>query len=174
MAAARRTVVIGELPTGVGLPDGVLLTREDPPYGGPAAAIGAGVEMLFAASELDGRGLREQDWFVLVVACDMPGIGAAVEVLIERTRAGLSGDGMIAVDEAGRQQPLAGVYRMEPLARELTHQREAGTLPNLSVRALLAPLDLHHVPVPAGSTDDIDTWADAARHHIEHPQGGPQ
>ena len=31
------------------------------------------------------------------------------------------------------------------------------------MRALLDALDLTEIPVPDGSTDDIDTWDDAAR-----------
>ena len=35
VAAARRVVVVGD----VEVPDGVALTREDPPYGGPVEAV---------------------------------------------------------------------------------------------------------------------------------------
>ena len=67
----------------------------------------------------------------------------------------------------GRRQPLLGVYGAEALASAV---RERGSaIQNLSVRALLSALDLAEVPVPPGSTDDIDTWTDAAEFGIWPP-----
>ena len=40
---------------------------------------------------------------------------------------------------------------------------ELPTVVDAAVRDLLARLDLTEVAVPDGSTDDIDTWDDAAR-----------
>ena len=42
VASARQVVVVGDLP----VPDGVRLTREDPPFGGPVAGVAAGFEFL--------------------------------------------------------------------------------------------------------------------------------
>jgi hypothetical protein len=37
------------------------------------------------------------------------------------------------------------------------------------MRKLLAPLAAVRVPLPAGATEDVDTWADAARFGIARP-----
>ena len=92
---------------------------------------------------------------LLVLACDMPGIDAALPALL----GGFRGDGAIAVDR-GRRQQLAIVVDPGVLAAALA---ELLTVTDASMRALLAPLDLVEVPVPDGTTDDIDTWDDAAR-----------
>ena len=70
--AARRVVVVGEVP----VPEGVLLTREEPPGGGPAAGVVAGLARLAA------RPGPAADW-VLLLACDLPGAGEAVPELLE-------------------------------------------------------------------------------------------
>ena len=145
-AGARRIVVVG-IPSSV--PTGVLVTRESPIFGGPAAAIAAGLTSLSADPPSD---------FVLVLACDMPRSAAAVRELLSRVTDGTHG--VIAVDTEGRRQPLVGVYRSGALASAV---RERGSdIHNLSVRALLSALDIADVTVPPGSTDDIDTWTDAA------------
>ena len=59
---ARTTVVVGP----VAVPDGVLVTVEDPPGTGPAAGIVAGLEAVE----------RPAEWTV-VLACDLPGVQAA-------------------------------------------------------------------------------------------------
>jgi molybdopterin-guanine dinucleotide biosynthesis protein A len=151
-ADARRSVVVGDASALV-LPAGVRLTREEPAFGGPAAAIAAGL------AALAGPGSGE---YTLVLACDMPGIGLALPPLLES--AGRAADGAIAVDSVGHPQYLAGVYRTASLAAAV--ERHGAGLANLSVFALLAGLDLERTPVPDGSTRDVDTWADAARFGI--------
>jgi len=152
-ADSRDIVVVGPSPV---VPPGVLVARESPAFGGPAAAIAAGLEALSANPPAD---------FVLVLACDVPHSAAAVRTLLARPTDGPHG--VIAVDSEGRRQPLLGVYRTEALASAV---RERGSdIQNLSVRALLSPLDLADVPVPPGSTDDIDTWTDAAGFGISPP-----
>lgn len=132
---ARRIVVVG--------PGGV---SEQPPGGGPAAAIGAGVVALAADPEAAD--------VVVVLACDMPGIAAAVPVLL------VAGPGSLA-REGDRVQYLAAVHDVPALRGAV--DEHAHHLHGLSVRALLDGLDLHLVDVPAGSTADVDTWADADR-----------
>ena len=152
-ADARHIVVVG---TPLAVPSGVSITLERPTFGGPAAAIAAGLETLSANPRAD---------FVLVLACDVPRSAAAVRALLARLTTGV--DGVIAVDSEGHRQPLLGVYRTEALASAV---RERGSdIRNLSVRALLSALDLADVPVPPGSTDDIDTWTDAAGFGISPP-----
>jgi molybdopterin-guanine dinucleotide biosynthesis protein A len=138
-AGVRSVIVVGDE-----VMDDVVTVREEPAYGGPVAAIAAGL-----------RALPSRPDAVLVLACDMPGIGAALPALLD----GFRGDGAIAVDRGQRQQ-LAIVVAPDALAGALAGLPE---VTDASMRALLAPLDLAEVAVPGGATDDIDTWDDAAR-----------
>ncbi|WP_461165278.1 molybdenum cofactor guanylyltransferase [Arthrobacter sp. R4-81] len=158
---AAKTVVVGPDPGG--LPAGVLAVREDPPYSGPASAIAAGVAAL-----AEGRTGRPSP-LTLILACDMPRSAVAVGVL--RQNLGFSAaaanpdsgsDGVMAVSPQGRKQPLAGLYRTDSLQRAVDEARLRGGLRDASVFSLLARLDVRLVTVPAGSTDDVDTWDDAA------------
>jgi CTP:molybdopterin cytidylyltransferase MocA len=65
-------------------------------------------------------------------------------------------DGAFLVDGDGRRQ-LAGVLSADRLAAvrpDLEHQH------GMSLRALLAPLDLADVPADGTESRDVDTWAD--------------
>jgi molybdopterin-guanine dinucleotide biosynthesis protein A len=138
-AGARHVVIVGD--EGV---DDIPAVREHPAYAGPVAAIAAGL-----------RALPDDADAVLVLACDMPGVAAALPVLLSS----FAGEGVIAVDR-GRRQNLTIVVRRAALASAVD------ALPpvvDASMRALLGNLDLVEVVVPDGSTDDIDTWDDAAR-----------
>ncbi|UKA55314.1 NTP transferase domain-containing protein [Arthrobacter sp. FW305-BF8] len=147
---ARHTVVVG--PAAAGLPAEVLTSREDPPFAGPAAAIAAGLAALQGA---DPAGM------VLVLACDMPRVGDAVRALRDALP-GAGADGVMAASPDGRLQPLAGFYGTAALERAVQAAAARNTLVHGSVFALLASLDVQAVVVPAGSTDDVDTWDDAA------------
>ncbi len=135
----------------------VLFTREDPPFSGPAAAIAAGLSAL--AQD------RTPMPFTLVLACDMPLVAHAVPVLLAACVSGAEHDvhfgGVVAQSADGRSQPLAGFYSTDLLQKSADDLASRGTLINASVRALLANLGVAAVAVPAGSTDDVDTWADA-------------
>ena len=200
---ARRVVVVGDVAVGdvvvgdvvVGdvvthaatepLFGRVLLTQEDPPFGGPAAGIAAGAMMLAAnGSTADGPaangpaadGLVASE-FTMVLACDMPDVDAAVPILLDALLAALSlepgTDGVIAIDAELHPQPLAALYRTAKLGEALSRHRRSGTLDGLSARTLISALQLVPVPVPIGSTDDVDTWADAAKYGIREPSLTP-
>jgi molybdopterin-guanine dinucleotide biosynthesis protein A len=165
---ARRVVVVGPDPGT--LPDGTLTAREDPPFAGPAAAIAAG---LLALEGQDSEGQDSEArhgqspspdhaaW-VLVMACDMPLAAAAVPVLLQEVSAHAESEGALSISSDGRKQPLLGIYRVSALQREVQAVSEEEGLANAAVFRLLARLDLLAVPVPEGSTDDVDTWDDAA------------
>lgn len=147
---ARKVVVVGPDPGR--LPEGVLRCREEPPFAGPASAIAAGL------AALDGTaGPRPP--FTLLLACDMPRVGQAIDAL--RRSLG-PGDGAMAISPDGHRQPLVGFYSTPALHRAVQDLDSRGALMNGSVSALLARLDVQLVTVPAGSTDDVDTWDDAA------------
>jgi len=138
-SGVRHTVIVGD--EGV---DAVVAIREDPAFAGPVAAIAAGLRALPGDADA-----------VLVLACDMPGVASAVPLLLSD----VTGDGAIAVDR-GRRQQLAVVVRTTALVGAL---ESLPTVVGGSMRELLARLDLTDVTVAEGSTDDIDTWDDAAR-----------
>jgi molybdopterin-guanine dinucleotide biosynthesis protein A len=144
-AGARHLVIVGD--EGV---DDVPAVREDPAFGGPVAAIAAGLRALPVDADV-----------VLVIACDMPGIARALSALLD----GFAADGAIAVDR-GRRQHLAIVVRTAALTSAIS---QLPTVVDASMRALLGTLDLVEVVVPEGSTDDIDTWDDAARFGATRP-----
>ena len=146
VSGARQVVVVGEQPAGAA-DERFTVVRERPAGGGPAAAIGAGVNALTGSETV-----------VVVLACDMPGIAAALPVLFDQLVSTSDGDGVLARD-GNRIQYLAGAHRGAALRAAVESQE---TLHGASVRALMGALDLRVVDVPAGSTSDIDTWADAA------------
>lgn len=154
---AGRVAVVGPDPGD--LPPGVLTCREDPPFAGPAAAIAAGLGAL--AADRAGRPAAPAP-FTLVLACDMPRSAAAVRALAGALAADRWADGVMAVSAEGRKQPLAGFYGTAALQRAVDDAARQGRLENASVFALLATLDVREVRVPPGSTDDVDTWDDAA------------
>jgi molybdopterin-guanine dinucleotide biosynthesis protein A len=144
-AGARHIVVVGD--EGV---DGVLAVREEPAFGGPVAAIAAGLRALPGDADA-----------VLVIACDMPEVAAVLPALLNS----FAGDGVIAVDR-GRRQHLAIAVGSTALQGGID---ALPTVVDASMRALLGTLDLIDVVVPDGSTDDIDTWDDAARFGATRP-----
>jgi len=143
---ARTRVVVGD----VEVPDGVLLTREDPPGTGPAAGLAAGL----AAVE------SPAPW-TLVLACDLPDATGVVPALLDAaSAAGPEVDGCCARGRDGSTQWLLALYRTEPLHCAVAAY---GDPRNRSVRGMLAPLTLTLVEPAGGVADDLDTWADHAR-----------
>jgi molybdopterin-guanine dinucleotide biosynthesis protein A len=143
-AADEVVVVGGDVPTS----RPVTWTREDPPGGGPAAGLLAGLDALARPPEV-----------VCVLAVDMPRVtaetvGRLVEVLTSEPEA----DGACLIDGAGRRQPLAAVYRYAALSA--ARPRDTGAEHGLSIRSLLAPLRVTDVPARGGEARDVDTWED--------------
>lgn len=143
---ASHVVVVGDVRL-----DDVVITREQPAFSGPVSAIASGLDALPASSDA-----------VLVLACDMPGIAAALPPLLSS----FADDGAIAVDRGRRQQLVF-------LADTAALRRAVDALPTVvdaPVRALLDGLALLDAVVPGGATDDIDTWEDAERFGIPRPE----
>ncbi|MFD9356702.1 NTP transferase domain-containing protein [Streptomyces sp. NPDC060031] len=144
-ADARTTVVVGgRRPTA----RPVHWTREEPPGGGPLAALDAGLRRTTAAQ-------------VLVLSADLPFLDAeTVRALLDSP----GPEGAMLRDPAGRDQPLVAAYRAEPLRRELALlATEHGNLTGLPLRALTAELDLATVTAAAPlASFDCDTWDDLA------------
>jgi molybdopterin-guanine dinucleotide biosynthesis protein A len=142
---AIEVVVVGrEVPTS----RPVTWAREDPPLGGPAAGILAGID----------RFLRMPD-LVCVLAVDMPKVNSGT---VARLTWAVEGDpdvdGAVLVDAEGQRQTLAAVYRTTSLqsARPEDREQEHG----LPVRRLVGLLRLAEVPVVGNEAFDIDSWKD--------------
>jgi molybdopterin-guanine dinucleotide biosynthesis protein A len=116
VADAQPRVVVGP-PQGV--PPGVLVVREDPPRGGPVAALKAGL----AEVPTD---------VVAVLAGDLPFLTAG---LVRALRERLTGDGVLVVDDTGQDQLLLGVWRTAVLREAV-----AGVSGPTSMRKVLSPL----------------------------------
>jgi molybdopterin-guanine dinucleotide biosynthesis protein A len=146
-AASEVVVVGGEVPTR----RRVTWTREHPPLGGPAAGILAGLD-----------GFRTAPDLLCVLAVDMPGVTVdAVARLTAAVTSDPSSDGAVLVDDDGRRQVLAAVYRASALqaARPERPEDEAG----LPVRRLVGSLRLVEVPAIGQEPCDVDTWRDLRR-----------
>jgi molybdenum cofactor guanylyltransferase len=142
--AAPRVVVGPRQP----VPADVLLVREDPPGGGPVPALAAGLAAVGDAG------------VVAVLAADLPFVTAE---LVTGLRERLTGDGVLVVDDAGRDQLLLGVWRTEVLRAATTDAR-----PHAPLRGVLAPLAVrrYHPVVTADRPapwTDCDTPAELAR-----------
>lgn len=159
---ARRIVVVGPDPT-VPLDVGVLTTREDPPFGGPAAGIAAGMALLRNSSATASDA-------TLVLACDMPQIDRAIPRLVQGLLDNPESDGVIAVGEGDRLQPLAAGYRTSRLESAIATGESSRPLHSISVFRLIEVLDLVPLDVPAGATADVDTWDDAQRLGVSVPR----
>ncbi|MGI8415232.1 MAG: molybdenum cofactor guanylyltransferase [Nakamurella sp.] len=167
-AGAGTLVVVG--PVDLPVPQRVQLVREDPPFGGPAAALAAGLKLL--------RRGNPAPW-VLVLAADQPEVGIAVPMLLVAADTGVSTDAVIGIDRAGRRQLLMALYRSVALttAVRIAEQSAAGVT-GLPMHRLIAELSTVEIMLPDATAPntttgdatqgdakpvDVDTWEDAAR-----------
>ncbi|MCC3270704.1 NTP transferase domain-containing protein [Arthrobacter gengyunqii] len=144
-----------------------LLVREEPPFSGPAAAVAAAWSALVLKDKEAGR--PQPEW-TLVLACDMPFIAQAVAALLAEARSVQIHPlppSLLSLDETGREQPLAALYRTEALASAVGSIDRPDGLENLSMKRLLARVQWRNVAVPPNSTADIDTWEDAGRWSVK-------
>ncbi|MER5899020.1 NTP transferase domain-containing protein [Streptomyces mirabilis] len=152
-ATATTTVVVAA-PRETARP--VEWAREEPPGGGPLAALDAGLRHISAEH-------------VVVLSADLPFLDqATVRRLLDALRTGdapqgpARPDGVLLTDPDGRDQPLVAAYRADALRRELAALAVAhGGVTGLPLRRLTAALDLTRISDPVASFD-CDTWDDIA------------
>ncbi|MFC6354615.1 molybdenum cofactor guanylyltransferase [Luethyella okanaganae] len=147
---ARQVVVVG--PDGLVEPP-VVNVCEEPALGGPVAGIAAGLPALSA------------EW-VLMLSCDLPRALAAGALLVAAADGiDSDADGLCLVDETGRAQWLAGLYRRAALraAVDALTRPEGPGVHGASVRSLMESLSIVMVPDPDGVAADVDTWQDLER-----------
>ena len=119
----------------------VTFRLEDPPFGGPAAGLIAGLSGFPVVPER-----------VAVLAVDLPYVTPATW---QRLAGAYTRDGVVLVDADGRRQPLCGLYSAAALARA-----GEAAVQGMSMHALLADLDLAELAAVDDEARDVDTWAD--------------
>lgn len=154
-AQARTTVVVGPARPAV-LPRR-RWTREQPPGGGPVAAVAAGL----GTGELTAE-------VVLLLAADLPFLDATT---VRRLVAAVTGEveAAVLVDAGGREQPLAAAYRTAALRSALAALGDPAGLP---LRRLTGGLRTVRLPDAAGASYDCDTWEELAEARRREPKGG--
>lgn len=145
VADADPIVVVGpRRPTG----RAVDWTREEPPEGGPLAAVHAGLARIPA----DARA-------VAILAADHPHLTPEA---LARLRESLAADsrarGAVLAEAGGSPQWLLGVWRVDALRSVMP-----GEVRDKPIRALLAPLGPIQVPATIAETSDVDTPEDLER-----------
>jgi uridine kinase/molybdopterin-guanine dinucleotide biosynthesis protein A len=107
----------------------VIFMTEDPPGGGPAAALVAGVQ----------RALAESSDFIVILPADAPLSGQAATTLLSRLECNPSIAAVVGVDAQGREQPLHLALR-PAAARSLLAGVGPGRAAGVSARRLLDTL----------------------------------
>ena len=131
--------------------EGLSQTAEEPRWGGPAAALTAGMHNL--------RLSRVEH--TVVIAADMPRVAGAVALLLDAIDD--EHDGIIAVDSTGTRQQLLAVYRTSALRQAVA----ASDSTNAAMRSITGALRLRELLVPDELCADVDTPIDAIENGIE-------
>ena len=135
----------------------VVWCLEDPPGGGPVAAVAAG--LAHTAADV-----------VLVLAADLPWLAPAVPALRARLTADPAADVALLVDGSGRRNHLAAAWRRPALLAALAALGDPVGAP---VRALTSHAAVLEVPDPQGWGRDCDTWSDVEAARAAPPSGQP-
>ncbi|GAA3613397.1 hypothetical protein GCM10022236_14110 [Microlunatus ginsengisoli] len=168
LPAGSRLIVVGPARTALdlGSAEPIRYVREDPPGGGPAAGMIAGLIAVDAGAAADD--------VVLVLPGDAPRGGRAATELLAVLLDDPAADAVVGVDASGREQPLqlalrrAGVRRLMDAAGPDRGQ-------DASARALVAALvDRRRVGLAAELTADVDTPTDLADWAQSGSGSGPQ
>src|SRR5690625_82646 len=137
----------------------VHFTLEDPPFGGPAAGLVAGIEALSAHANSEE---------VIVFPVDMPHVTSAAQQLAAVTLGELSTgapgvDGVVLEDASGWPQYLLGRYRLGALRRAA---RELGNPRNVSMRRFGKLLNVERKRMQNSALADVDTPQEAKEYGI--------
>jgi molybdopterin-guanine dinucleotide biosynthesis protein A len=122
----------------------IVWVREEPPFGGPAAAIVTALPLVDAP-------------LTFVLACDLPRVGDAVHLL---RGVSMTGDG-VCLNASGQRQWLIGLYRTDALREAAMALPDEGR--DAPVRSLLGGLAITPVAASDDVAADIDTWDDLSR-----------
>lgn len=116
---ADRVVVVGPAVPGAAVD---LVTREEPPGGGPVAALAAGVRAVRAPA-------------VATLAADLPFLDAGTVLELRSVLAAADAAAALLVDGEGRDQPLCAVWRTDALRAALA---QVGGPRGVALRAVVA------------------------------------
>jgi molybdopterin-guanine dinucleotide biosynthesis protein A len=139
---AQQTVVVGPIRAGL---DNVVAVCEDPPGGGPVAALAAAVSSVSTDT-------------LVVLATDLPFVTRVVIDHLRATLASVPGAGAaVAVDDAGRPQWLLAVWRVDALRHALAC---VGRPDGRSLRDLGGHVEVTATTMPGGSRRELPVWFD--------------
>jgi molybdopterin-guanine dinucleotide biosynthesis protein A len=131
----------------------VTWTREEPPGGGPLAAVAAGLAGPARAKPATGSELTA------LLAADLAGLRAeTLRKLVTALDAEPAADAAVLTDPSGRAQWLAAVWHTAALRSALERLDAHGGMP---LRALYRRARVAEVPASAAECRDIDTASDA-------------
>jgi molybdopterin-guanine dinucleotide biosynthesis protein A len=134
----------GRLMSGAVRAGRLIWCREQPPGGGPVAAIAAG----FGRTTADA---------VVVLAADLPWIAPAVPRMLAALG---NADVAVLVDASGRRSYLAAAWRRTALRAALA---ATGGPAGVAARRLFDGVEVIEVLDSAGWAEDCDTWSDVER-----------
>lgn len=146
VASAERRIVVGPR-RDVPASGPVLWRREQPPGGGPVAAIAAALDAV--ASEQ-----------VLVLAADLPDIAPAVPALLSALDGAPGAEVACLREPDGRVNYLAAAWRAAALRRAVAACGDPAGSP---ARRLIGAAVMIEVADPAGWGRDCDTWDELAQ-----------
>ncbi|CAO5149374.1 molybdenum cofactor guanylyltransferase [Frankia sp. AiPs1] len=146
-AGAVRQIIVGPRRPLDGPSDAVDWRREEPPGGGPVAAIACGLDAVTTP-------------FVAVLAADLPFLTSRELGALLRTAGTTEVDVAVLVDPDGRAQYLAAVWRTARLRAAMPADPVGAP-----VRALFAGRPVATVPADARACLDCDAPADVERAH---------
>lgn len=162
-AGAGSTVVVGPRRATRAPGPAPRWTREQPPGGGPVAAVAAAL----ALDEGDGEA-PPRIWadLVLLLAADLPFLAAAT---LHRLVDAVTGEveAALLVDADGRDQPLLAAYRTSALRAALAALGDPVGAP---LRRLTAGLRTVRLADHDGAAYDCDTWAALAEARRRAPE----
>ncbi len=160
----------------------LIWTLEDPPFGGPVAAVAAGLAALDAHGAIEPNAEVTDSW-LLVLACDLPWGADAARLLVDAASAREKDpvDGVHLVDRSGHAQWLAGIYRASAVRTAVA--RLGDHVDGASMRHLLTGLNLTGLLDESTAGIDVDTWQDVesstarltgARDYVARPEERPE
>jgi molybdopterin-guanine dinucleotide biosynthesis protein A len=163
VASAAPRVVVG--PDRDDLPADIVQRREDPPGGGPVAAVAAGlaaVETALGGAAADPPRAGDPAGLVAVLAADLPFLSAAA---VDGLAGAVAGpvDLAVLVDDDGREQWLCAVWRVSVLRARIA---DLAPVEGRSMRRLVSGLRVARVGGPTGAPPawyDCDTEDDYRR-----------
>ncbi|MFG2106317.1 molybdenum cofactor guanylyltransferase [Micromonospora chersina] len=154
VADAGTRIVVG--PAGP-VPEGVRVTREEPPGGGPVAAAAAGLALLDPGTDT-----------VALLAADLPLLTPAAVAELRRALDDSTAGTACYVDGDGRRQHLCALWRVSALRSALDRlaAERGGTVDGAPVRGLLAGTTVREVSWTGSGPPpwfDCDTDEDVRR-----------